>query len=77
MRILDWETLSAGERRAALARPAQAARDDIETLAREVIANVRAGGDEALRAYSRRFDGAELRELSRRARRNSRKPSGR
>jgi histidinol dehydrogenase len=60
MRILDWETLSAGERRAALARPTQAARDDIETLAREIIANVRAGGDEALRAYSRRFDGAEV-----------------
>ena len=60
MRILDWETLSTGERRAALARPVQAARDDIEALAREVIARVRAGGDEALRAYSRRFDSAEL-----------------
>jgi histidinol dehydrogenase len=64
MRILDWETLSADERRAALARPAQTARDDIEALAREVIANVRAGGDEALRAYSRRFDGAELESLA-------------
>ncbi|MGH8294410.1 MAG: histidinol dehydrogenase [Steroidobacteraceae bacterium] len=64
MRILDWETLSAGERRAALARPVQAARDDIEAVAREVIANVRAGGDEALRAYSRRFDGAELQSLA-------------
>src|SRR6185312_8844134 len=64
MRILDWEFLTAGERRAALARPAQAARDDVETLAREVIANVRAGGDEALRAYSRRFDGAELCDLA-------------
>ena len=60
MRILDWESLSIGERRAALSRPAQASRDDVETLAREVIANVRAGGDEALRAYTRRFDGAEL-----------------
>src|SRR5579863_8495032 len=60
MRILDWESLSAGERRAALSRPAQASRDDVETLAREVIANVRAGGDEALRAYTRRFDGAEM-----------------
>jgi histidinol dehydrogenase len=64
MRILDWETLSAGERRAALARPVQAARDDIETLAREIIANVRAAGDEALHAYSRRFDGAELQTLA-------------
>ncbi|MGH8328775.1 MAG: histidinol dehydrogenase, partial [Steroidobacteraceae bacterium] len=64
MRILDWESLSAGERRATLARPAQATRDDVETLAREVISVVRAGGDEALRAYSRRFDGAELRDLA-------------
>jgi histidinol dehydrogenase len=64
MRILDWESLSPGERRAALARPAQAARDETETLAREVIANVRAGGDEALRAYSRRFDGAQLQGLA-------------
>lgn len=64
MRILDWESLSAGERRAALARPAQAARDEVDTLAREIIANVRAGGDEALRAYGRRFDGAQLESLS-------------
>jgi len=64
MRILDWETLSPGERRAALARPAQAARDAIEALAREIIANVRAGGDEALRAYSRRFDGADIQTLA-------------
>jgi histidinol dehydrogenase len=64
MRILDWESLSPGERRAARARPAQAVREDVETLAREVIANVRAGGDEALRAYSRRFDGAQVDALA-------------
>ena len=64
MRILDWESLCAAERRAALARPAQAARDDVETLVREVISGVRAGGDEALRAYSRRFDGAEPETLA-------------
>ncbi|HEV7139320.1 MAG TPA: histidinol dehydrogenase [Steroidobacteraceae bacterium] len=59
MRILDWEMLSAGERRAALARPAQTARDEIETLVREVISLVRAGGDDGVRACTRRFDGAE------------------
>ncbi|MGH8202464.1 MAG: histidinol dehydrogenase, partial [Steroidobacteraceae bacterium] len=64
MRILDWETLSGGERRAALARPVQAARDDVSAVVREVIANVRAGGDEALRAYTRRFDGTELQSLA-------------
>jgi len=60
MRILHWEALSASERRAALARPAQRARIEIEALVRDVIANVRAGGDEALRAYTQRFDGVEL-----------------
>ena len=64
MRILDWESLAPGERRAALARPVQAARDEVNSVAREVIANVRAGGDEAIRAYSRRFDGAELGSLA-------------
>ena len=59
MRILDWEMLSAGERRAALARPAQTARHEIETLVREVISLVRAGGDDGVRACTRRFDGAE------------------
>ncbi len=68
MRILDWETLS--HRRAprgARAPALQTSRDDVETLAREVIDNVRAGGDEALRAYSRRFDGVELRPSQRSA----------
>ncbi|HTX04768.1 MAG TPA: histidinol dehydrogenase [Steroidobacteraceae bacterium] len=59
MRILTWQSLSAGERVAALARPAQDSRAEIEALAREVIAHVRAGGDEAVRAYTRRFDLAE------------------
>ena len=64
MHILVWESLAASERRAALARPAQESRADIEAVAREVIANVRAGGDEALRAYTRRFDGAELQSFA-------------
>jgi histidinol dehydrogenase len=64
MRILLWQSLSSSERRAALARPAQESRADIDAVAREVIANVRAGGDEALRAYTRRFDGVELQSFA-------------
>jgi histidinol dehydrogenase len=64
MRILDWESLVAGESRAALARPMQAARDEVNTVARDIIAGVRAGGDQAIRDYSRRFDGAELGDLA-------------
>jgi histidinol dehydrogenase len=59
MRILIWESLGAGERVAALARPAQQSRAATEALAREVIAAVRRGGDEAVRAYTRRFDRAD------------------
>jgi histidinol dehydrogenase len=64
MRILVWESLSDSERRAALARPAQAIHGDIAAVAREVIANLRAGGDEALRTYTRRFDGVELKSIA-------------
>ena len=64
MRILIWQSLSAEERVAALARPAQDSRAEIEALAREVIAHVRAGGDEAVRAYTRRFDAAEPASLA-------------
>ena len=64
MRILDWEALSASERRAALARPAQDARGEIETVVRQVIAKVRADGDEALHAYTRRFDQVEVTDLA-------------
>jgi histidinol dehydrogenase len=61
MRILDWNTLGESERRAALARPAQS--NDISALVREVIASVRAGGDAALRAYTKRFDGVDVANL--------------
>jgi histidinol dehydrogenase len=64
MRTLVWESLSFAERRAALARPTQEHRADVEAVSREVIASVRAGGDEALRAFTRRFDGVELPSLT-------------
>ncbi len=64
MRILAWDSLSEQERRAALERPVQQSRSDTDALVREVIANVRADGDAALRAYTRRFDGIELDALA-------------
>ncbi|MGC8522090.1 MAG: histidinol dehydrogenase [Steroidobacteraceae bacterium] len=63
MRILQWSRLAESERRAALERPVQQARASIESLVREVIEAVRARGDDALREYTRRFDGVELPEL--------------
>jgi histidinol dehydrogenase len=59
MRILDWNTLSERERRSALARPAQEARVDIANVAGEIINAVRQQGDDALRAFTERFDGVK------------------
>lgn len=64
MRILQWDSLSAPERAEALERPVVHSRSDVETIVREVIANVRAGGDAALRAYTRRFDGVDVDALA-------------
>jgi histidinol dehydrogenase len=64
MRILDWSKLSERERRAALARPSQDARADIAKVATEVIQTVRAQGDDALHAYTERFDGVKLDSLA-------------
>jgi len=64
MRILDWNNLSERERRAALARPALESRTDITAVALEVIKTVREKGDEALHAYTERFDGVKVATLS-------------
>ena len=64
MRILDWNTLSDTERRAALARPSMESRADIAAVALEVINAVRRDGDVALRAYTERFDGVKLESLA-------------
>jgi histidinol dehydrogenase len=63
MRILEWSSLSDAARRAALARPAQRDAGRISSEARAIIEAVRARGDEALREFTLRFDGARLAEL--------------
>ena len=60
MRILEWSRLSGIEQRAALERPVQRARNDIEDLVREVMSAVRERGDAAVREYTQRFDGVDL-----------------
>lgn len=64
MRILDWASLDDTARRAALARPRQAADGDIATVAQQVIDGVRARGDDAVREYTQRFDGVHLEALA-------------
>ena len=63
MKPVTWKSLSARQRLAALQRPAQASRDTISATVAEIIATVRREGDDALRIYTAKFDGAELRSL--------------
>ncbi|HEY1900120.1 MAG TPA: histidinol dehydrogenase [Steroidobacteraceae bacterium] len=60
MRILNWQELDASQRRAALARPAFAARTDIAADVARLIGMVRADGDAALLTLTERFDGVRL-----------------
>lgn len=60
MRILDWSTLDETGRRNALSRPGSGARSGVDRLARDVIAEVRKGGDAALKLLTRRFDSVEI-----------------
>ena len=64
MRILDWKSLSERERRTALARPSLESRADIAATALDVINTVRVDGDQALRAYTERFDGVKVESLA-------------
>ncbi|GAA0555067.1 histidinol dehydrogenase [Rheinheimera aquimaris] len=58
-RVIDWASLSDAGQQAALARPALADSASLSTQVAEIIRNVRANGDAALRACSQQFDGLE------------------
>lgn len=62
--LLEWSSLSADERRAALRRPAQADADGLHRRVREIINDVRARGDQALLEFTERFDGVQLKSIA-------------
>ena len=64
MQILNWSSLDAQGRRAALARPQLDSLGDVEALARSIIRDVRKDGDAALLAFAERFDRAKLGSLA-------------
>jgi len=64
MRILDWNSLSQSERRAALLRPAQREARGVASAAQQIIDAVRRDGDAALIELTQRFDGVRLAELA-------------
>jgi histidinol dehydrogenase len=63
MRILDWKTLSAGQRELALQRPAQRDAASIRELAEGIIDAVRREGDVAVLALTEKFDAVRLDSL--------------
>src|SRR5580698_4950075 len=64
MQILHWTQLNPAQRRAALARPAFAARAEVAADVARLISQVRAEGDVALLELTWRFDGVRLDALA-------------
>ena len=60
LRIIDWQSQGAQAREAALRRPTRDTDGEVQSRVARIIDQVRADGDGALRALTRRFDGAEL-----------------
>ena len=58
--ILDWAALDELAREATVHRPALQRSEELTATVARIIAQVRADGDSALRALTRRFDGCEL-----------------
>ena len=54
--IIDWNSCTAEEQRQLLMRPAISASESITRTVNDILDNVKARGDEALREYSAKFD---------------------
>lgn len=63
MKTLLWKNLSARQRTAALARPAQSARSQIAAAVTRNITDVRRNGDAALHRLTAKFDGVRVTSL--------------
>jgi histidinol dehydrogenase len=60
---IEWQQCDAEQQQALLQRPAIAASASITQTVQEVLEQVKANGDEALRAFSARFDKAQVENL--------------
>jgi histidinol dehydrogenase len=63
MKLIDWNASSPDAQRAALARPAEGARDEVFRDAAAIIAAVRAEGDAAVRRFTQQFGGPAIDDL--------------
>lgn len=57
LNIVDWNTLNAAQRRDCLQRPSLQRDPQVAAAVNDIIASVRANGDNAIRELGRRFDG--------------------
>jgi histidinol dehydrogenase len=64
MKRIVWNQLDEAARAACLARPGGGDQSEVEAAVRRVFDQVRADGDTALRALTRRFDGVEIGDLA-------------
>ena len=60
MNIVRWSELDGDAREQLLRRPTQLAQANVQASVAQIIAQVRADGDAALRALTQRFDGVEI-----------------
>jgi histidinol dehydrogenase len=63
MQAINWSALDADGKRRALLRPRLESQQDVETLARSIIREVRKDGDAALLRFAERFDRARLQSV--------------
>ncbi|ERK07414.1 Histidinol dehydrogenase [Pantoea sp. AS-PWVM4] len=63
MTPIDWQQCSTEQQQALLMRPAISASDSISQVVRDVLAQVKENGDNALREFSARFDKAQVDNL--------------
>ena len=61
--IIDWNNCDSAQQRALLMRPAISASDSITRTVADILDNVKARGDAALREYSAKFDKTEVAAL--------------
>ncbi|NUW58468.1 histidinol dehydrogenase [Cronobacter muytjensii] len=61
--IIDWNTCSAAQQRELLMRPAISASESITRTVADILDNVKARGDAALREYSAKFDKTDVTAL--------------
>ncbi|MDE1185925.1 MAG: histidinol dehydrogenase [Pantoea sp.] len=63
MTPIEWQQCSSEQQKALLMRPAISASDSISQVVRDVLAQVRENGDDALREFSVRFDKTQVENL--------------